>query len=43
MAETFGDTDAMTKILDAPTTLKAEEAMKTIVGFDDNIWLEVCE
>jgi hypothetical protein len=42
MAETFGDTDAMAKILEASTTMKSEEAMKSIKGFDENVWLTVC-
>ena len=38
MAETFGDTDTMAKILAAPNTIKAEEAMKEIKGFDETTW-----
>ncbi|VDN27756.1 unnamed protein product [Gongylonema pulchrum] len=41
MAEHFGDTDVMAKILDAPSTMKAEEAMKEIKGFDEAKWNEV--
>lgn len=42
MAEHFGDTETMAKILDAPTTIKAEEAMKDIKDFDEAKWNEVC-
>uniref|UniRef100_A0A914WXR5 NADAR domain-containing protein n=1 Tax=Plectus sambesii TaxID=2011161 RepID=A0A914WXR5_9BILA len=38
MAETFGDTETMAKILAAPNTIKAEEAMKEIKGFDETTW-----
>ncbi|VDD91855.1 unnamed protein product [Enterobius vermicularis] len=41
MAEHFGDTETMTKILDAPSTMKAEEAMKEIKDFDESKWNEV--
>uniref|UniRef100_A0A914ZVU3 NADAR domain-containing protein n=2 Tax=Parascaris univalens TaxID=6257 RepID=A0A914ZVU3_PARUN len=41
MAEHFGDTETMAKILDAPTTIKAEEAMKDIKDFDEAKWDEV--
>uniref|UniRef100_A0A9J2Q6E8 Uncharacterized protein n=1 Tax=Ascaris lumbricoides TaxID=6252 RepID=A0A9J2Q6E8_ASCLU len=40
MAEHFGDTETMAKILDAPTTIKAEEAMKEIKDFDEAKWNE---
>lgn len=43
MAEHFGDTETMTKILDAPSTMKAEEAMKEIKDFDESKWNEVKE
>ncbi len=42
MAEAFGDNETMEKILAAPTTPKAEEAMKEIKGFDENTWNGVC-
>jgi hypothetical protein len=38
MAEAFGDNETMEKILNAPTTIKAEEAMKLIKGFDESTW-----
>ncbi|MFH4977739.1 hypothetical protein AB6A40_004448 [Gnathostoma spinigerum] len=41
MAEHFGDTETMAKILDAPTTIKAEEAMKEIKDFDEAKWNQV--
>ena len=41
MAEHFSDTETMAKILDAPSTIKAEEAMKEIKDFDENKWNEV--
>ncbi|VDM44879.1 unnamed protein product [Toxocara canis] len=41
MAEHFGDTETMAKILDAPTTIKAEEAMKEIKDFDEAKWNEI--
>uniref|UniRef100_A0A914ZT03 NADAR domain-containing protein n=1 Tax=Parascaris univalens TaxID=6257 RepID=A0A914ZT03_PARUN len=41
MAEHFGDTETMAKILDAPTTIKAEEAMKDVKDFDEAKWNEV--
>lgn len=41
MAEHFGDNDTMAKILDAPTTIKAEEAMKEIKDFDEAKWNEI--
>lgn len=41
MAEHFGDTETMSKILDAPSTIKAEEAMKDIKDFDEAKWNEV--
>uniref|UniRef100_A0A0N5ANP4 DUF1768 domain-containing protein n=1 Tax=Syphacia muris TaxID=451379 RepID=A0A0N5ANP4_9BILA len=41
MAEHFGDTETMTKILEAPSTIKAEEAMKEIKDFDEKKWNEV--
>ncbi|MCP9265220.1 hypothetical protein DINM_020460 [Dirofilaria immitis] len=41
MAEHFGDSETMAKILDAPSTIKAEEAMKDIKDFDEAKWNEV--
>ncbi|KHN72610.1 hypothetical protein Tcan_18843, partial [Toxocara canis] len=41
MAEHFGDAETMAKILDAPTTIKAEEAMKEIKDFNEAKWNEV--
>lgn len=41
MADHFGDSEIMAKILDAPSTIKAEEAMKEIKGFDEAKWNEV--
>ncbi|KAH7708130.1 hypothetical protein AAVH_24632, partial [Aphelenchoides avenae] len=38
IAETFGDTDAMKKILQAPTVGVAEAAMKEIKGFEESVW-----
>lgn len=42
MAEHFGDAETMAKILDAPTTIKAEEAMKEIKDFNEAKWNEAC-
>ncbi|VDN95683.1 unnamed protein product [Brugia pahangi] len=41
MAEHFGDTETMARILDAPSTIKAEEAMRDIKDFDEAKWNEV--
>lgn len=41
MAEHFGDAETMSKILDAPSTAKAEESMREIKNFDENSWNEV--
>jgi ribA/ribD-fused uncharacterized protein len=41
MAETFGDTDAMKKILQSPNVAAAEEAMKGIQKFDEAEWDKV--
>ncbi|VDM37320.1 unnamed protein product [Toxocara canis] len=41
MAEHFGDAETMAKILDAPTTIKAKEAMKEIKDFNEAKWNEV--
>ncbi|VDK80554.1 unnamed protein product [Litomosoides sigmodontis] len=41
MAEHFGDTETMAKILDASSTIKAEEAMKDIKDFDEAKWNEM--
>ena len=38
MAETFCDSEAMEKIRAASNTIKAEEAMKEIKGFDEAAW-----
>lgn len=38
IAETFGDVEAMKKILEAPTYKDAEEAVKNIHSFDDKAW-----
>lgn len=38
IAETFGDTEAMKKILQAPTVGVAEAAMKEIKGFEESVW-----
>jgi ribA/ribD-fused uncharacterized protein len=38
MAEKFNDKEAMRKILEAPNVIAAEEAVKEIKGFDENVW-----
>lgn len=41
MAEKFGDNEAKQKILQAPNVNVAEEAMKEVKNFDEEVWNKV--